>query len=955
MKFSVRLSGLAAVVSFFALAMQLSAFATDPAFSHCCYQEMSLDGAWEMSYRPCPFPREERSRPDFTGVRVEHAIPGYWEDMIEVFRASGMTDEFQIHPLYRRQTLPISGWARDTTLPNISGCFLYRRTVTLPSVSEDAVLSFEGVRNQVHVWINGRFVALRQGFSTPFELAVSKGILHEGDNEIVLAVSNGPTLGFCDYVTGLTTRGLFAGTGGVNGHLALRFLKNDVSDVYVTTARDLQTMTIHVGGTTACDYEIVDGSRTMSKGRLKGEATLSTAGLAFWSPEHPKRYRLRLRSATGETFEQFFGIRRLTAEGERFFLNGKPYYLRGVTEHGYFPTTVHLPRDLAYYRMITVRRKELGFNFVRFHTFVPPVEYLEALDELGMVAHIESPNFVPETEYAAIVAFARRHPSVVIYSTGNETRIDRIAETYLEDVAGMVHRMTDALFTPMSAMRGVEYALVPGKDKIVSEPFEHNAERLARLAKFSDCWTSFQLSATSYDSLNGASSETLDRWGDAYADKPRTSHEICIDGSYPDLGLEDLYPKDSPVLKAGVFAEIRRQLECRGLVDRADIYFRNSCEWMRRIRKFTFEKLRRCRRTAGFDFLGDINTHWHTFGYFVGMMDEFYRLKPGETVENVLRYNSAAVLLSDLGSDFVVPAGMPKTVAFEVSNYAGEANDATLKCELVRTDGSPIWSAERCVGDVDNGRVAKLGSFSVAVPDVGKPAKYLLRATLSGREVRTSNEWELYAFPAVGDSPNALPSDVRIVKDISKDELLDSMARGERVLLIGAGPFKSLESTYRIGMAGRCSGNLATIVRRHPSLGDFPHEGWCGWQFRRMMEGGRAVQLEAGVPFCPIIEVASSEKQIIRQAFLFEYAVGKGRLLVCSLRLGSNDPASAWLRKRLVEYASSEAFRPQQSLTAGQLAAVLDAPLLSGEANRNVARNVNDYSSEVRAGSAAQP
>ena len=57
-------------------------------------------------------------------------------------------------------------------------------------------------------------------------------------------------------------------------------------------------------------------------------------------------------------------------------------------------------------------------------------------------------------------------------------------------------------------------------------------------------------------------------------------------------------------------------------------------------------------RVAGFDFLGDINTHWHTFGYSVGMMDEFYRLKPGETVENVLRYNSAAVVLSDLGSEY---------------------------------------------------------------------------------------------------------------------------------------------------------------------------------------------------------------------------------------------------------------------------------------------------------------
>ena len=105
-------------------------------------------------------------------------------------------------------------------------------------------------------------------------------------------------------------------------------------------------------------------------------------------------------------FSQKFGLRRLVTDGERLLLNGKPTYLRGVTEHCYFPKTVHLPRDLDYYRMITRKRKELGFNFVRFHTFVPPVEYLEATDELGMLVHVETPNFVTEPEFAAIVAFA---------------------------------------------------------------------------------------------------------------------------------------------------------------------------------------------------------------------------------------------------------------------------------------------------------------------------------------------------------------------------------------------------------------------------------------------------------------------------------------------------------------------------------------------------------------------
>ena len=913
---------------------------------HEVYDSVPLDGAWEMAYQPYAW--ETVDYPRFTGVTVTNAVPGYWEDLVGDFRAAGMKDEFRINPWYSQQAFPIRGWADDTTLPQIYGCFFYRRTVELDK-DGPAVLRFEGVRNQVHVWVNGRFIRFRAGFSTPFEFAIPKGVLKKGANEVVLAVSNNPNLGYGDYVCGLTTRSVFRATGGVNGHLELRFPKSDVADVYVTTAKDLRTFTVHVSGKDSFFYTIADGGRVLAKGRETGDFTLGASGYEFWSPENPKRYELRLMTPGG-VVTQRFGIRRLVADGEKFKLNGKPVYLRGVTEHCYFAQTVHLPRDLGYYRMITAKRKELGFNFVRFHTFVPPVEYLEATDELGMLVHIESPNFVSEPEYAAIIAFARRHPSVVIYCTGNETRIDRLAETYLEDVAGLVHTMTDSLFSPMSAMRGVEYAF--DMDQIVAKPFRHNAERMSRLCTYCDMFTSFQLGLTSYDSLNNGTPKDLDDWGAAYGGKPRISHEICIDGSYADLSLERMYPPDSPMVKAGIFSGLRRQLADRGLLDRTDAYFRNSCEWMRRIRKFTFEKLRAADHVAGYDFLGDINTHWHTYGYSVGMMDEFYRLKPGETVENVLRYNSAAVLLCDLGSDFNVTAGEKKAIAFSISNYADDAADAQLTVELVDVgDGTRVWTATRDCGVIANGQLTALGTFDVEIPAEKHPKKYVLRARIGDV---AANEWEMYAFPKTISAP-ALEN-VKVVTDISEPDLQAAMAKGERVLLLGAEPFKSLKSTYRIGMAGRCSGNFATVIQKgHPALEGLPHEGFCGWQFRRLIEGGRTVQLEAGVPFDPIIDVASAVKCVIRQASLFEYRIGDGLLLVCSFRFSDDDPAAVWLKARLVAYAASAAFDPELTLTPGQLHAVIAAPLLTGVANSNVARNPSDPSSDVRAGEFAQP
>ena len=90
---------------------------------------------------------------------------------------------------------------------------------------------------------------------------------------------------------------------------------------------------------------------------------------------------------------------------------------------------------------------------------------------------------------------------------------------------------------------------------------------------------------------------------------------------------------------------------------------------------------------------------------------------------------------------------------------------------------------------------------------------------------------------------------------------------------------------------------------------------------------------------------------------------GEGRLLVCSFNFGDRDPAAAWLKARLEEYAGSDAFEPAVSLSKKQLAAVIDAPLLKAEKNANVAGNPNDpankaaptptYSGSRRTGSEA--
>jgi hypothetical protein len=122
-----------------------------------------------------------------------------------------------------------------------------------------------------------------------------------------------------------------------------------------------------------------------------------------------------------------------------------------------------------------------------------------------------------------------------------------------------------------------------------------------------------------------------------------------------------------------------------------------------------------------------------------------------------------------------------------------------------------------------------------------------------------------------------------------------------------------------------------------------PHEGFCGWQFRRLLEGGSAVCFEnQAIPFDPIIEVASSHKYAIRQSILFEFNALNGRLLVCGFRFVDSDPAAQWLKAQLIRYTQSEAFDPVHTLDEAQLDALIHGTVTKAAENANRAFNPND-------------
>ncbi len=910
------------------------------------YDAFSLDGKYLMDYSPDAYLSEEL--PEFSKFgRKLQAIPGYWEDMTERFETAGFFRLLQVNPEYGVQRYPIVDVAPDMALPNVMGTFFYQRTLTLETVADDVTIAFPQVHNTLSAWWNGTFIGRHVGYSTHFEITVPREVLTVGENTVTFAVCNHRHKGWDDQpVSGITSRAASEYSGGISDSVYLRVYRSPLRSAAVLFSEDLKTADVRVEAKSKVSftYEVLDGTTVLRSGTADGDFTFSAEGLELWSPDSPKLYTLRLTDGDA-TLDVPFGVRRLVARGLDLLLNGEPIYLAGITEHCYYPLTVWPSRDVSYYRMVIGKLKELGFNFIRFHTVVPTEQYMQAADELGILVEVESPNYSSLEEWREIVKFCRRHPSVVMYCCGNELQMEDDFIEHLHALADHLHENTDSLFSPMNAMRGLEYAfqLEPHMmHEVVEEPIKHNPRRFRIVGEFSDVYNTVAQVAVSHRQLspNIEAMEAAPYKIEGFF-KPQLAHETAIDGTYPDLSLRDRY-RGTRVGATAMFSSIEEHLRKSGVLHKAPVYFRNSCRWQQLLRKYNFEMVRSIRAFRGYDFLGPIDTHWHTFGYDVGMMNEFYELKPGETVQNVRRYNGQTVILADFRTNFNFTAGKELTVGLDLSLFGvPELKNAELSVRLQKGD-RPYDVRRVNVAPVPVGAISRIYDYTVTLPKVTEATEMRLCVSLTADGLYAENEWTIYVYPEVTPSTEGVtPGD-----GLSIDELLAALSRGERVVVTNGGPFVKSPLSFQIAKAGRCAPDLATVIYDHPITRKIPNEGLCGWQFFALMTNASSVAFSTNaVPYEPIIEVASSHKNVIKRAALFEFAVGEGRLLVSTFNLGHDEPAVKYYKKLLFDYARSEDFTPKHKATPDGLRALAGTGYTAAAKDTNISLNPNDKSS----------
>ena len=469
----------------------------------------------------------------------------------------------------------------------------------------------------------------------------------------------------------------------------------------------------------------------------------------------------------------------------------------------------------------------------------------------------------------------------------------------------------DALYNPIECLWGVDFYISATNQSL-------NTQKLDALKEFADVFApSYNLSFFVFPGDWRALNERYKPY-----ERPILMHELGIIGNYIDLDTELRY--EGTRIGTDYYAAVRRYLKENGVLPMARRYFENSCKWMAAVHKHNLETARKCSYIQGYNFLGDANQTYHRGGYPCGIMNEFYELKPGETAENFLKSNGESVILLDLARRRNLTVGQKCSYAVLSSLYGpGSLADGTLYWYLAGSDKRVYDGGSFSAKNVANGSVETIGNIEFAAPHVDKPVKLTLHARLSGGEYELTNDWDLWVFPKT-TAPDLSTASIRVVSELDSDSL-KSLSEGGKVVLLGGKPFPTLPTSFSPAPTGRTEGNLATVIADHPALGDFPHEGWCDWQFEPMLENATTVVFnDTGLPFQPIIDVASSFKYVRRQSNLFELAVGSGKLLVCTLNLNQSDPAAEYLLRGLLSYAASDAFQPKPSVTADAIEKLRD-------------------------------
>lgn len=325
------------------------------------------------------------------------------------------------------------------------GTCWYRLALEVPELAdgEKAYLEFDGAAMTADVYLNGEKLAHHEGGYSRFRAELT-GKLAETDNTLLVAVDNS------DNGRVYPQKADFTFYGGLyrmvrlvivpESHFAMDYYGGDgmkVTPEVTMTGDDKQSasavVTVEVwtaGGAEYADITVAEETKRaeVTEGYAKAEFSLPQVHL--WDGvDDPYLYTARAKLESGDMVETRFGCRSFRIDPqEGFFLNGRPYPLRGVSRH---QDRAGAGNALTYemHREDMDIIREMGANTLRLAHYQHAQEFYDLCDEEGIVVWAEIPyitmhmsggreNTVSQMKELVIQNY--NHPSIVCWGLSNE-------------------------------------------------------------------------------------------------------------------------------------------------------------------------------------------------------------------------------------------------------------------------------------------------------------------------------------------------------------------------------------------------------------------------------------------------------------------------------------------------------------------------------------------------------